>query len=168
MSKCEIGHHSVALLRLILYDALFFQLHFILSVSILFVFASTPYVYLPVTFLQTCCSVGLTKLKANHKFNGAKVMISLFDRVQNIVRKGEIVIWGSFTLGFSANAFNLSSINAFQNKPLFLHVCCTSLLKTLWEKEKLLVTSFLCFEELSSIFIKYEIVVCNSFNLVES
>ena len=32
-------------------------------------------------------------------------------------------------------------LNCFQNKPLFLHVCSTSLLKTLWEKEKLLVTS---------------------------
>ena len=28
-----------------------------------------------------------------------------------------------------------------QKKPLFLRVCRTSLLKTLWEKEKLLVTS---------------------------
>ena len=32
-------------------------------------------------------------------------------------------------------------INPFPNKPWFLHVCSTSLLKTLWEKEKLLVTS---------------------------
>ena len=32
-------------------------------------------------------------------------------------------------------------INPFANKPLFLHVCSTSLLKTLREKEKLLVTS---------------------------
>ena len=31
--------------------------------------------------------------------------------------------------------------NPFLNKPWFLHVCTTSLLKTLWEKEKLLVTS---------------------------
>ena len=33
------------------------------------------------------------------------------------------------------------SINPFPNKPWFSHVCSTSLLKTLWEKEKLLVTS---------------------------
>ena len=34
------------------------------------------------------------------------------------------------------------SCNPFQNKPWFLHVCnSTSLLKTLWEKDKLLVTS---------------------------
>ena len=32
-------------------------------------------------------------------------------------------------------------VNPFQNKPWFLRVCSTSLLKTLWEKEKLLVTS---------------------------
>ena len=32
--------------------------------------------------------------------------------------------------------------NPFPNKPRFLHVCSTKLLKTLWEKEKLLVTVF--------------------------
>ena len=32
-------------------------------------------------------------------------------------------------------------VNPFPNKPWFLRVCSTSLLKTLWEKEKLLVTS---------------------------
>ena len=31
--------------------------------------------------------------------------------------------------------------NPFPNKPWFLRVCSTSLLKTLWEKEKLLVMS---------------------------
>ena len=59
-------------------------------------------------------------------------------------------------------------INPFPNKPLFLHVCSTSILKTLWEKEKLLVKSnfsfshsvFLMFGELSAIFIKFIIVVC--------
>ena len=48
------------------------------------------------------------------------------------------------------------------NKPLFLRVCSMSLLKILWEKEKLLVTSnfsfshifFYHFGELSAIFIK--------------
>ena len=47
----------------------------------------------------------------------------------------------------------------------------TSLLKTLWEKEKLLVMSnfsfshsvFYLFGELSSIFVKFEIVVCKLF-----
>ena len=31
--------------------------------------------------------------------------------------------------------------NPFPNKPLFLYVCSTGLLKTLWKKEKLLVMS---------------------------
>ena len=55
----------------------------------------------------------------------------------------------------------------FPNKPWFLRVCSTSLLKTQWEKEKLLVTSnfsfshsvFYPYGELSTIFIKLEIVV---------
>ena len=32
-------------------------------------------------------------------------------------------------------------VNPFPNNPWFLRVCSTSLLKTLWEKEKLLITS---------------------------
>ena len=54
-------------------------------------------------------------------------------------------------------------VNPFPNKPWFLRVCITSLLKTLWEKEKLLVTSNFSFshcifylsEELSAIYIKF-------------
>ena len=61
-----------------------------------------------------------------------------------------------------------SMVNPLTNKLWCLRVCSTSLLKTLWEKEKLLVPSnfsfshsvFYTFEELSSIFIKFEIVVC--------
>ena len=57
--------------------------------------------------------------------------------------------------------------NPFPNKPWFLHVYITSLLKTLWGKEKLLIASnfpfshnvFYPFGELSDIFIKLEIVV---------
>ena len=64
-----------------------------------------------------------------------------------------------------------STINPFPNKPWFLRVCSTSLLKTLLKKEKLLVTSnfsfshriFYPFEERSSIFIKFG----NSFSLEE-
>ena len=62
--------------------------------------------------------------------------------------------------------------NPFPIKPWFLRVRCTSLLKTLWEKEKLLVMSNFSFShsvfypcgELFSIFIKFEIVVCNLFH----
>ena len=54
------------------------------------------------------------------------------------------------------------------NKPWFLSANSTSPLKTLWKKEKLLVTSnfsffhsvFYPFQKLSSIFNKLEIVVC--------
>ena len=56
-------------------------------------------------------------------------------------------------------------------------VCCrTSLLKTPWEKQKLLVTSnlsfshsvFYSFRELSAIFIKFEFVVCRLFQFERS
>ena len=58
--------------------------------------------------------------------------------------------------------------------PWFLRVYSTRLLKTLWEKEKLLVTSnfsfchsvFYSLEELSSVFIKFEIVVCKLFQFI--
>ena len=60
-------------------------------------------------------------------------------------------------------------LNPFPNKPLFLRVCSTNLLKTMWEKEKFLVnfsfshSVFYPFGELSVIFIKFEIVVCQLF-----
>ena len=58
-------------------------------------------------------------------------------------------------------------VNPFPNKPWFLRVCGGSLLKTLREKEKLLVTSNFSFShsvfyplgELSAIFIKLGTVV---------
>ena len=61
--------------------------------------------------------------------------------------------------------------NPFPNKPWFLRVCSTSLLKTMWKKEKLLVTSnfsfshtvFYQFVELSTILITFEIIVCKLF-----
>ena len=61
--------------------------------------------------------------------------------------------------------------NPIPNKPSFLRVCSTSLLKTLWEKKKLLVTSnfsfshsvFYPFRERSSIFIEFDIVICKRF-----
>ena len=66
---------------------------------------------------------------------------------------------------------NLLDINPFPNKPWFLRVCSTILLKTLHEKEILLVTSNFFFShsvfyhsgELSAIFIQFEIVVCKLF-----
>ena len=65
----------------------------------------------------------------------------------------------------------MATFNPFINKHWFLRVCSTSLLKTLWEKEKLLVTSnfsfshsvFYPFRKLSAILIKLKIVVCKLF-----
>ena len=55
-------------------------------------------------------------------------------------------------------------MNPFTNKPRILRVCYTGLLKTLWDKEKLLVIPtvfshnvFYPFVELS---VKFEIIVC--------
>ena len=76
---------------------------------------------------------------------------------------------------YLVKVFSLVQINAFQycinpfpNKPWFPCVCTLSPLQTLWEKEKLLVTSnfsfshsvFCTFVEHSAIFINFEIVVC--------
>ena len=63
--------------------------------------------------------------------------------------------------------------NPFPNKPWFLRVCNPSVLKTQWEKEKLLVTSNFSFfhsvfyplGELSAIFIKFEILDCKHFEI---
>ena len=40
-----------------------------------------------------------------------------------------------------------NGFNPFPNKPLFLHVCTTSLFKRLWEKEKLHREQFLHFPQ---------------------
>ena len=66
--------------------------------------------------------------------------------------------------------------NSFPNKPWFLRVCSTRLLKTLWEKEKLLVTSnfsfspqcFLPFSRTFRHFHQYQIVVCKTFSAWKS
>ena len=68
----------------------------------------------------------------------------------------------------ATETIKITRVNPFPNKPWFLRVCSTSLSKTLWEKEKLLVTSnfsfshsvFYLFRTLSAIFIKTEIVIC--------
>ena len=70
---------------------------------------------------------------------------------------------------------NFNLFNTFRNKTWFLRVCSTSLLKTLWEKEKLLVTNnfsfshsiFYPFRELSTIFINFKIVICKLFQFGE-
>ena len=82
----------------------------------------------------------------------------------------------------SAICFNLDqskillSVNPFPDKPWYLRVYHTSLLKTLREKEKLLVTSnfssshsvFYPFCKLSAISFNFEIIVCKLWFLEES
>ena len=46
------------------------------------------------------------------------------------------------------NSITLFCLNPFPNKPWFLHVCRKSLLKTLWEKAKLLVTGNFSFSRI--------------------
>ena len=66
--------------------------------------------------------------------------------------------------------------NSFPDKPGCLLACSKGLLKALWEKEKLLVTSnfsisqsiFYPFGDLSAIFIKFEIVVCKALSVWKS
>ena len=77
----------------------------------------------------------------------------------------------SHIVGFWGYNFIFRMFNPFSNKPWFLRVCNTILLKTLWEKEKLLVMSnFPFFQstfypsvELYAIFIKFEIAICKPF-----
>ena len=79
-------------------------------------------------------------------------------------------IWITFIFTLNASKIFLP-FNPFPNKPWFLRVYSESLLKTLREKEKLLVTSnfsfyhsiFYLFGRLSAIFFKFEIVVCKLF-----
>ena len=64
-----------------------------------------------------------------------------------------------------------NDLNSFPNKLWLLHVCSTNLLKTVLEKEKLLVTSNFPFShiviypfgELFAIVISFETVVCKLF-----
>ena len=58
-------------------------------------------------------------------------------------------------------------INPFPNKPWFLRVWSTSLLKTLWEEEKWLVTSNFSFSHI--FFYPFgELLSANSFSMQES
>ena len=67
-----------------------------------------------------------------------------------------------FFLLLLSNLMSTDSFNPYPNKPRFLSFCSTSLLKTMWKKEKLLVTSnfsfshnvFYLFGEISVTFIE--------------
>ena len=80
-------------------------------------------------------------------------MAEISKQVENTVGKGE------------------KPFNPFPHIDTFWRPWETSLLKTLWEKEKMLVMSnfsfthcvFYLFKKLSAIFIKFKIVVCSLF-----
>ena len=118
-------------------------------------------------------SDNLLNINRNTKF--------LFYRKENIVEKEEYAAYKHFS-SFPSIFFQrllpqgsqksplcgyLAVFNPFPNKPWFLRVCGTNRLKTLWEKEKLLVTSnfsfshsvFYQFWERSAIFIKFQNVI---------
>ena len=73
-------------------------------------------------------------------------------------------------------AMHFISFNPFPNKPWFLRVCSRSLLKTLWEKEKLLEASnfyfshsvFYPFKELSAISSNLKLSSASSLSLESS
>ena len=76
-------------------------------------------------------------------------LVHIFDRIS------------LFAAEFKEPEIGVSRVNPFPNKALLLHVCSTSLLKTLWEKEKLPITSIFFlfpFGEHSAIFIKFRLI----------
>ena len=105
------------------------------------------------------------------------VLFALFLNLSNRESRSEIDNHKSDVSYFKPFIFilycpsDLWNFNLFPNKPRFLHVCSTSLLKTVWEKGKLLIMSnvsfshgvFYPFGELFVIFIKFKIVVCKLF-----
>ena len=96
----------------------------------------------------------------------SKAKTSLYQAKDRLESENNEVLFDYTIVLFQDCLFNL-----FPNKPWVLHVCSTSLLKTLWEKKKLLVKSNFSFShsvfyplgELSAIFIKFKIVVCKLF-----
>ena len=96
-------------------------------------------------------------------------------RGENIIGKEGSASYQHFLVfpQYIQKGLSSGSFNPFPNKPWFFHVCSTSPLKTLREKEKLLVTSnfsfscsvFYLFGDFSAIFIKVEIVVCKLFQI---
>ena len=75
--------------------------------------------------------------------------------LENIEEKEETIGYQHILLyTFSNLSLTNLSFDPFPNKPCFLHVCSTSLLKTMREKEKLLVMSYFSFSH--SVFYPFE------------
>ena len=101
------------------------------------------------------------------KHKQCRVLYSAREGLKTMNASKGIIIMGTICEIYSYLA---KELNPFPNRPLFLCVFCRFLSKTLWEKEKLLVTSnfsfprsvFYPFGELSTIFIKFKIWSANS------
>ena len=89
---------------------------------------------------------------------------------------GYFILQSVFLFTANMGEYTFKGTLPFPKQALVLRVCSTSLLKTLREKEKLLVTSnisfshsffffFYLFGELSAILIKLKIVVCQLFQI---
>ena len=109
----------------------------------------------------------------NFKFHENERKLSKL--VENTVGKGEIAHYEQFLLflqcfqkacfpGASKGVIEWEWVNPFPNKPWFLCVCSTSLLKTLWEKEELHVTSNF---SISQCFLFFLRIFCN-FHQIQS
>ena len=83
--------------------------------------------------IKRCHCVGMGLVTFEESLN-----LTLYHRIQSFNNTGEE---GHHKHCRKNVSFYISTFNSFPNKPWFLRVCSTSLLKTLWENEKLLVTS---------------------------
>ena len=95
------------------------------------------------------------------KENGLVTSMSAFTTSSSVFHK--VLIF----FGHHNSELFVNLVNPFPNKLWLLRVCSTSLLQTLWEKEKLLVKSNFFFSHSVfypfDIFIKFEIVICKVF-----
>ena len=116
--------------------------------------------------------MGKEEIARNEQFLLSHSVFHLLGELYASFNKFEIVVAISITGGNCMCRIDcICSLNPYPNKPWFLRVCNNGLLKTLWEKEKLLVMSnfsfshsvFYPFGQLSAIFIKFEIVVFKLF-----
>ena len=109
---------------------------------------------------------------ADNKISVTKKLNFFWKEWKTLQEMEKMLVTNIFSL--SHNVFKSSFLRSFilsQTSPDFYCLQYKSFLKTMWEKEKLLVASnfssshsvFNLFEELSAIFIKFEIVVCKLF-----
>ena len=78
---------------------------------------------------------------------GSIMLLIEFRSASHLLPVSRLGIAGMYSLSRNSQ---IPFFNPFPNKPWFLCVCITSLLKTLWAKEKLLVTGFENFLPFSS------------------